>query len=107
MIAAGPITGGARRVRSALVAPFAVWFAHFLGCWAAAELWPRGAWANPLAWGFTLLALLALGVAARRLRREDAPGTEAAPARRIARGALALAVLAVLFTAWPSVVLRG
>ena len=39
-----------------ILAAFAIWFVHFVLCWAVAEVWPQGRLANRLAWGFTVAA---------------------------------------------------
>jgi hypothetical protein len=90
-----------------LVAAFVIWFAHFMLCWAAAELlWPQQWMANGLAWGATLLALGALGWHGRRLRRGPSDGGLADWARRVGQGATAIAMVAVVFTVVPSFVFR-
>jgi hypothetical protein len=91
-------------LRPALIA-FSIWFAHFMLCWAAVEIWPQAWPANALAWGFTAIALLALGVEWLRLNRRTGRGELPDPARRLARGAIAIATVAVSLTAFPSVVL--
>ena len=83
---------------------FVIWFAHFMLCWVAVEAWPQEARANWLAWVATGVALLAMGVHALRLHRSTAQGEVAAFNRRFARGAIAIATVAVIFTALPSVV---
>jgi hypothetical protein len=86
-----------------MVGAFVIWFAHFVGCWAAAELWwPRQWPANALAWGLTLLALAALVVEWRRLHAGH--GELAGWNRRVGRGAVAIAAAAVVFGALPSLV---
>jgi hypothetical protein len=88
-----------------LVWAFMVWFLHFLLCWAAVELWP-GQWqANAVAWAATVGALLALGWHWRRLQRSTAPaGSMLDWVHHLGRGATAIAGLAVLFSALPSLV---
>ncbi len=86
---------------------FVIWFAHFMLCWAAVEIWPQGVRANWLAWAATGVALLAMGAHALRLQRSaesDESGELAAFNRRFAHGAIVIATVAVLFTALPSVV---
>jgi membrane protein implicated in regulation of membrane protease activity len=83
---------------------FTLWFAHFMACWAAVEVWP-GEWpANALAWTATTLALLALRWHAVRLRAQRATGLLPGWQDRFARRATALAAVAVLFGALPSLV---
>jgi succinate dehydrogenase hydrophobic anchor subunit len=91
---------------------FVIWFAHFLLCWVAVEIWPFEVRANQLAWGFTALALLAMGLHVVRMERgvrrsadRGAMGADLAGFNhRFARRATAIATVAVLFTAFPSVV---
>lgn len=87
-----------------LVAAFVVWFLHFMLCWVAVELWPGHRLANASAWGLTAVALLCLGVHAWHLQRRAAQGELSAWTRRLGQGATALAGLAVVFTAVPSMV---
>jgi hypothetical protein len=91
-------------LRPAVIA-FSIWFVHFMLCWAAVEIWPQAWPANALAWGFTAIALLALGIQWVRLNRRAGSGELPGPARRLARGAIAIATVAVSLTAFPSVVL--
>jgi hypothetical protein len=88
---------------------FLIWFAHFVLCWAAVEIWPTEARANHLAWVFTALALLAMAVHGVRIERTLGRTTGrdelAAFNRRFAHGAIAIATVAVLFTALPSLML--
>jgi len=83
---------------------FVIWFAHFMGCWVAAELWPRQWPANALAWGLTALALVALGIEWGRVRAGAARGDLAGWNRRVGPGAIAIATVAVVFDALPSLV---
>lgn len=92
-----------RRMAAALV----VWFAHFMLCWAVAEFGPGGAPAAGLAGLFTVLALFAIGVQAWRLRGLEPRREDDLTALRIARGASAIAAVAVVFTALPALVWRG
>lgn len=89
------------------VTAFVIWFAHFMLCWVAVELWPWRLLANQLAWAVTALALLAMGALAAHLLRTEG-GTQASNGagfhRCLARGAIAIATVALLFTAWPSFV---
>ena len=87
-----------------IVAAFAIWFVHFMMLWAAGEIWPHQWTANALAWGFTAIALLAVGVHCVRLEARHADGRLSDWSHRFARGAVAIATVAVVFTALPSVV---
>jgi hypothetical protein len=82
-----------------------IWFVHFIACWAVSEFSPQRWWSHVMAWGFTAVALTSAGIFHWRLERTDASGDLARWKRRFARGATAIAVVAMLFTAWPSVVL--
>lgn len=93
--------------RRPVLAAFVVWFVHFMLCWTAVELWPGDVRANAAAWGFTAVALLAVGVQAARLQRPDPADASAAAAGRISRGATLLAAVAIVFTAVPSLVFRA
>ena len=87
-----------------VVTAFAVWFVHFMMLWAAGEIWPHQWTANALAWAFTAIALLAVGVHYVRLKAQHADGDLPGWSYRFARGAVAIATAAVVFTALPSVV---
>lgn len=87
-----------------IVTAFAIWFAHFLVIWAASEIWPHLWTANAVAWVATALALLAVGVHDVRLKNRHADGHLSGWHYRLARGAAALAVVAVVFSALPSLV---
>ncbi|KQY85992.1 hypothetical protein [Pelomonas sp. Root1444] len=78
-----------------IVTAFSIWFAHFMACWAAGEIWPHQWHANVLAWGATAAASMALGVQFMRVKARPC---------RLAQGAIAIATAAVLFGALPSVV---
>jgi hypothetical protein len=92
---------GWRPVLTALI----IWFAHFMLCWVAAEMWPRQWQANAMAWALTALAMLILGVHWVRLNG-IAPGGELTRwTHRFGQGAIAIATVAVLFSAVPSFVL--
>jgi hypothetical protein len=91
--------------RRPILTAFIIWFAHFMICWVAVEIWPAGWRANQLAWGVTALALLAMGVHFIHLDRPVERGELAHFNHRVARGAIAIATVAVVFTALPSVVL--
>ena len=83
---------------------FVVWLVHFMVCWVAVEVWPRQLMANALAWGATAVALLALGTYWVRLGASTPPGETARWACRLGRGAAAIAGVAVVFSALPSLV---
>lgn len=88
-----------------LIAAFVIWFVHFVLCWAAAELlWPRQWLANILAWGATVLALAVLAWHWRRLRLDAPSGAVVGWTRRVGQGAIAIASVAVVFSAVPSLV---
>lgn len=91
----------------ALATAFVIWFVHFMLCWAVAEFWAEDAPATRLAWAFTAAALLAIAVHAARLRSLGRHGEDDPPTLRIARGANAIAAVAVLFTAVPTIVWRA
>ncbi len=96
--------GVARPGVGPIVTAFAIWFAHFLGVWAAAEIWPQQWTANAWAWAITALALLGLGVHHLRCADQHAAGRLSGWSYRFARGSTALATVAVVFSAWPSLV---
>lgn len=87
-----------------IVTAFAIWFVHFMMVWAVGEIWPHQWTANALAWAFTAIALLAVGVHHVRLKARHADGDLPGWNYRFARGAVAIATAAVVFTALPSVV---
>ena len=87
-----------------LVWAFVVWFVHFMLCWTAAEVWPRQWQANALAWAATAVALLVLAWYWRHLHGTRPPGTLSGWVHRLGRGATALAGVAVVFSALPSLV---
>lgn len=87
-----------------LVTAFAIWFVHFMVCWAAAEIWPHQWIANALAWGVTALALLAVGMHLVRIKAQHADGGLPTWHFRFAQRATAIATTAVLFSALPSIV---
>lgn len=89
-----------------VLSSLSIWFVHFLGCWAVSEFSPDRWWNHVMAWVFTILALAAMGALHWRLARTGARGDLARWKQRFAHGATAIAVVAILFTAWPSVVLR-
>lgn len=89
---------------------FLVWFAHFMACWVAVEIWPGEARANGLAWAATAVALAALAALSVRWQRGQR-GQAARPGgdgsgwgRQLAPGAIALAGAGVVFIAVPSLV---
>jgi hypothetical protein len=83
---------------------FVIWFVHFMLCWAAVEIWPRQWRANQLAWVFTAAALLAMSIHVLHLNAARPGGELTGWTRRFAQGAAAIATVAVLFTAIPSIV---
>lgn len=85
-----------------IVTAFVIWFVHFISIWAAGEVWPNQWTANALAWGFTAIALLAVGVHYLRLKARHADGGLPGWSYRFARGAIAIAAAAVVFSALPS-----
>ena len=87
-----------------IVTAFAIWFAHFMVIWVAGEIWPYQWTANALAWGVTAVALLALGVHHVRLKAQHADGDLPGWSYRFARGAIAIATAAVVFSTLPSFV---
>jgi uncharacterized membrane protein YidH (DUF202 family) len=87
-----------------LVTAFSIWFVHFMSCWAAGEVWQRQWPANALAWAATALALLAVAVHFARVKAQHAAGDLPGWHYRFALGAIAIATVAVLFSALPSVV---
>lgn len=87
-----------------LVTAFAIWFVHFMVCWAAAEIWPHQWTANALAWGVTAMALLAVGIHLVRANAQHAVGELPDWHHRFAQRAIAIATTAVLFNALPSIV---
>ncbi len=93
-----------RPVRRLMLTAFLIWFGHFMLCWAAVEIWPGQDRANHLAWAFTALALLAMGRHVRQVARLAQQGEVLGFGHRFAQGAIAIATVAVLFTALPSVV---
>jgi hypothetical protein len=87
-----------------IVTAFAIWFVHFMVCWAAGEVWPHQWTANALAWGVTATALLAVATHLVRVKAQHADGALPGWHYRFAQGASAIATVAVLFSALPSVV---
>jgi hypothetical protein len=87
-----------------MLTAFVIWFAHFMLCWAAVEIWPRQWPANMLAWTLTPLALVALGLQWVRLRAGRPGGELTGWIRRFGQAATALASVAVVFSAVPSIV---
>ena len=86
------------------VTAFVIWFVHFMVVWAGGEIWAHQWAANALAWTVTAIALLALGVHFFRLKAQYTKGCLSGWSYRFARGAAAIAVAAVVFSALPSVV---
>jgi hypothetical protein len=97
-------TGAATAGWLPVTGAFIVWFAHFMACWVAVEIWPRQWIANALAWGATAVALLALGACWVCLGPGRPAGETASWTRRLGRGATAIASVAVVFSALPSLV---
>ena len=93
-----------RPVRGLILTAFSIWFVHFLLCWAAVEIWPGQPLANRLAWAFTVLALAAMGWHFSRVQRLSGQGGLVGFSRRFAQGAVAIATVALLFTAVPTLV---
>lgn len=87
-----------------IVTAFVIWFVDFMVIWAAGEIWPHQWTANAVAWAATAIALLAQGVHAVRLKARHADGGLPDWGYRFARGAVALAMAAVVFSAIPSFV---
>jgi hypothetical protein len=87
-----------------LLTAFAIWFVHFMVIWTAGEIWPHQWTANAVAWAFTAIALLAVGVHGVRLKAQHDVGDLPGWSYRMARGAVAIATAAVVFTALPSAV---
>ena len=87
-----------------IVTAFAIWFVHFMVCWAGGEIWPHQWAANALAWAVTAIALLAVGVHFVHLAAQHADGRLPGWSYRFAQGAVAIATVAVVFTALPSVI---
>lgn len=92
----------------ALLAALTIWFAHFMVCWAASEMvWPHQRMANIVAWSATVIALLALGVHALRLRGLRVAGALMGLHYRCSQGAAALATVAVVFSSLPAILLTS
>ncbi|WP_439536909.1 hypothetical protein [Methyloversatilis sp.] len=87
-----------------IVMAFVIWFVHFMVLWAAGEVWPKQWAANAVAWAVTAIALLAVCVHYVGLKAQHADGRLSGWSYRIARGAVAIATAAVVFSALPSVV---
>ena len=87
-----------------IVTAFVIWFVHFMVSWVASEIWPLQWTANAVAWGATAIALLAVGVHFVQVKGQHAVGGLSGWDYHFARGAVAIATLAVLFSALPSFV---
>lgn len=87
-----------------VVTAFGIWFAHFMVIWAAGEIWPQQWTANAWAWAATAIVLLAMGLHYVRLKARHAEGDLPGWSYRFARGAIAIATVAVVFSALPSLV---
>lgn len=88
-----------------IVGAFAIWFVHFMVSWAASEIWAHERTANGVAWAATALALLAMAAHALYIRARRAAGALAEWHCHLALGAVALATVAMLFSALPSLLL--
>lgn len=88
-----------------IVTAFVIWFVHFMVIWAAGEIWPHQWAANAWSWGVTAIALLAVGVHYLGLKAQHADGGIPGWSYRFARGAAAIATVALVFSALPSFVL--
>lgn len=87
-----------------IVTAFTIWLVHFMLCWAVAEIWPHQWRANVLAWAFTVVALLAMGMHFLRVKAQRADGGLSGFNCRYAHRAIGIATVAVLFSALPSIV---
>ncbi|MBT9464100.1 MAG: hypothetical protein IV113_08730 [Hydrogenophaga sp.] len=87
-----------------MVTAFVIWFVHFMVIWGASEIWPHHWTANAVAWGATAIALLAVGVHFVRVKAQHAVGGLPDWNYHFALGAMAIATVAVLFSALPSFV---
>lgn len=87
-----------------IVTAFVIWFLQFMAIWTAGEIWPHQWAANAWAWAVTAIALIALAVHHVRLKAGHAQGSLSGWSYRFARGALAIATAAVVFSALPSAV---
>ena len=87
-----------------IVTAFVIWFVHFMVSWGASEIWPLQRTANAVAWGATTIALLAIGVHYVRLTAQHADDGLPSWSYHFARGAIAIATVAVMFSALPSFV---
>jgi hypothetical protein len=87
-----------------MITAFAIWFAHFMVIWAASEIWPHHAMANAVAWVATPIAWTALCVHWVHIRRRHVANDLSDWNHRFAAGAVAIATVAVLFSALPSLV---
>ena len=85
-----------------IVTAFVIGFAHFMVIWAASESWAHQWMANAVAWAATAIALLALGVHWLRVKARHAAGELSDWNHHFALGAVAIATVAVVFSALPS-----
>lgn len=85
-----------------MLTAFVIWFVHFMVIWAASEIWPHQWMANAVAWGATVIALIAVAVHGVRLKARHAAGGLSDWNYQFALGAVAIATVAVLFSALPS-----
>ena len=91
-------------IRRPIVTAFVIWFVHFMVSWGASEIWPLQWTANAVTWGATAIALLAVGVHYLRLTAQYADGGLPDWSYEFARRAIAIATVAVMFSALPSFV---
>ena len=91
-------------IRRPIVTAFVIWFVHFMVSWGASEIWPLQWTANAVTWGATAIALLAVGVHYLRLTAQYADGGLPDWSYHFARRAIAIATVAVMFSALPSFV---
>ena len=106
MTALKPLDGqaGAPSAGRPFVTAFGIWFLHFMSIWAAGEIWPHQWAANASAWGLTAIALVAVGLHCMHIGARHGRGAIAGFSDRFARGAGAIAAVAVVFSALPSLV---
>ena len=95
---------GAQSAGRPFVTAFVIWFLHFMSIWAAGEIWPHQWAANASAWGLTAIALVAVGLHCMHIGARHGRGAIAGFSDRFARGAGAIAAVAVVFSALPSLV---
>lgn len=86
-----------------IVTAFAIWFVHFMVLWAAGEIWPHQWTANALAWGATAIALVALSIHYGQSKTQQGDEGFSGWSYRIERGTVLFTMVAVVFSALPSV----